>query len=116
MEVRDCYGEVGGRRRRKTVTPRCELHDDQDDLLFDLEYDECDRRRRSASADSVSSRHGGHNGGYCGNVGGVTNTGPRYETEEDQEETPQVSRVRSFKLRQEEWYGSFPGHHNSRHR
>ena len=93
------------------MTPRCELHDDQDDLLFDLEYDECDRRRRSASADSFHSRHGGH--GQCDNGVGLT-IGPSYVTED--QETNQVSRVRSFKLRQEEWYGSLPGHHNSRHR
>lgn len=116
MELGDCYGEVGGRRRRKTVTPRCELHDDQDDLLFDLEYDECDRRRRSASADSFHSRHGGYSGqGHAGNGGGAS-TGPRYDTETEDQETAQVRRVRSFKLRQEEWYGSLPGHHNSRHR
>ena len=29
---------------------------------------------------------------------------------------PDLRRVRSFKLRQEEWYGSLPGHTASRHR
>ena len=36
------------------------------------------------------------------------------EREEGTVPDPDLRRVRSFKLRQEEWYGSLPGH--SRHR
>ena len=36
------------------------------------------------------------------------------EREEGTVQVPDLRRVRSFKLRQEEWYGSLPGH--SRHR
>ena len=107
MEERECY--QGGRRRYQTARARCEVHDDdddQDDLLFDLEYEECDRRRRSASADSFHNTRSG-----------VQLSVERYEPDHDDDEvTPAVSRVRSFKLRQEEWYGSLPGHHNSRNR
>ena len=108
MEDRECY--QGSRRRYQTARARCEVHDDdddQDDLLFDLEYEECDRRRRSASADSFHNTRSG-----------VQLSVERYEPDhdDDDEVTPAVSRVRSFKLRQEEWYGSLPGHHNSRNR
>ena len=106
-----------GERRRYTTSPRCEPLDDiDDDLLFDMDYDiESDRRRRSASADSFRS---------CHNRSGVALSVDRFydeeEAQEDEEEEavrdPGVTRVRSFKLRQEEWYGSLPGHHNSRHR
>ena len=106
-----------GERRRYATSPRCEPLDDMDDdLLFDMDYDiESDRRRRSASADSFRS---------CHNRSGVALSVDRYyddeEAQVDEEEVEGrdlgVARVRSFKLRQEEWYGSLPGHHNSRHR
>ena len=107
----------GGERRRYATSPRCEPPDDMDDdLLFDMDYDmESDRRRRSASADSFRS---------CHNRGGAGLSVERlYDEEEAQVDEAEeagrdlgVARVRSFKLRQEEWYGSLPGHHNSRHR
>ena len=104
-------------RRRFATAPRCEIHDDpdDDDLLFDMEYDESDRdrRKRSASADSFRSCHNK-------NVGGVEFSVDDYDgggQEQEVGDRSQVARVRSFKLRQEEWYGSLPGHHNSsRHR
>ena len=108
----------GGERRRYATSPRCtEPPDDMDDdLLFDMDYDmESDRRRRSASADSFRS---------CHNRSGPGLSVERlYDEEEAQVDEAEeagrdlgVARVRSFKLRQEEWYGSLPGHHNSRHR
>ena len=106
-----------GERRRYATSPRCEPPDDMDDdLLFDMDYDiESDRRRRSASADSFRS---------CHNRSGVGLSVERFydgeeaQLDEAEEAGPDmgVARVRSFKLRQEEWYGSLPGHHNSRHR
>ena len=100
-----------GAGRRLATNHRCELPDDMDDdLLFDMDYDmDTDRRRRSASADSFRS---------CHNRSGVELSVDRYYDEEDEAGGHQmnVARGRSFKLRQEEWYGSLPGHHNSRHR
>ena len=97
----------GSIRRLRDIAEVHDDDDDQDDLLFDLEYEECDRRRRSASADSFHNTRSG-----------VQLSVERYEPDhdDDDEVTPAVSRVRSFKLRQEEWYGSLPGHHNSRNR
>ena len=100
----------GGGRRRCASSRDTQDPDLDDDLLFDLEPDtaECERRRRSASADSVRS-------------GRVRVPGLCVDSYEGDTELegggPAVTRVRSFKLRQEEWYGSLPGHHNaSRHR
>ena len=100
----------GGGRRRCASSRDTQDPDLDDDLLFDLEPDtaECERRRRSASADSVRS-------------GRVRVPGLCVDSYEGDTELegggPAVARVRSFKLRQEEWYGSLPGHHNaSRHR
>ena len=108
-------------RRRFATAPRCEMHDDpdDDDLLFDMEYEESDRdrRKRSASADSFRSCH--NKNGVIGG-GGVEFCVDDYDgggQEQEVGDRSQVARVRSFKLRQEEWYGSLPGHHNSsRHR
>ena len=109
--------DTGTGERRRYTSPRCEPPDDMDDdLLFDMDYDiESDRRRRSASADSFRSCHRSGAGGLS--------VERLYDEEEalvdEAEEAGRdlgVARVRSFKLRQEEWYGSLPGHHNSRHR
>ena len=101
--------DTGASRRRypTALAPIGDMMEHDDDLLFDIEYEDVDPRRRSASADSFRSCHPRHEF----HVDSYDDTGAEPEPEPGDRQG--VARVRSFKLRQEEWYGSLPGHNNS---